>query len=81
MRKLIEKELNVPADAMMQVVNVLTENELSATITRSDNEDDTTTIEVQYEKNDRAAIHEIEDIIEEYSSDDEDDDNEDDEKG
>ena len=88
MRKLIEKELNVPANAMMQVAKVLTENELVATITGSDDEDDTITIEVQYEKSNRAAIHEIEDIIEEHSSDENDDDeddndedDEDDEKG
>ena len=87
MRKLIEKKLKVPADAMMQVVKVLTENELVATITGSDDEDDTITLEVQYEKSNLAAIHEIEDIIEEHSSDenegdddDNDEDDEDDEK-
>jgi len=73
MRKLIEKELHVPAVAMMEVASVLSEHELTATITGSDDEDETITLEVQYEKSERGAIHEIEDIIEEHSSDDEDD--------
>jgi hypothetical protein len=88
MRKLIEKELHVPADAMMEVASVLREHELTATITGSDDEDDTITLEVQYEKADRAAIHEIEDLIEEHTEDsdyddeeeEEDDDDEDDRK-
>ena len=81
MRKLIEKELHVPAVAMMAVASVLSEHELVATITDSDDEDQTITLEVQYEKGDRAAIHEIEDIIEEHTEDtDEDDDSEDDEE-
>ncbi len=80
MRKLIEKELHVPANAMMQVASVLTENELAATITGTDDDDETITIEVQYEKGDRAAIHEIEDIIEEHSADDDDDDENEDEE-
>ena len=84
MRKLIEKDLHVPADAMMEVASVLKEHELPATITGSDEEAETITLEVQYDKSERAAIHEIEDIIEEYNDDDddeeeEDDDNEDDE--
>jgi hypothetical protein len=79
MRKLIEKELHVPAVAMMAVANVLNEHELVATITDSDDEDQTITLEVQYEKGDRAAIHEIEDIIEEHTEDSGDDDSEEDE--
>lgn len=67
MRKLIEKELHVPAVAMMAVASVLSEHELVATITDSDDEDQTITLEVQYEKGDRAAIHEIEDIPTERS--------------
>jgi hypothetical protein len=80
MRKLIEKELHVPAVAMMAVANVLSEHELVATITDSDDEDQTITLEVQYEKGDRAAIHEIEDIIEEHTEDSEDDEEEDDDQ-
>ena len=79
MRKLIEKELHVPAVAMMAVASVLSEHELVATITDSDDEDQTITLEVQYEKGDRAAIHEIEDIIEEHTEDSGDDDSEEDE--
>ena len=81
MRKLIEKELHVPAVAMMAVANVLSEHELVATITDSDDEDQTITLEVQYEKGDRAAIHEIEDIIEEHTEDSGDDEEEDHEDG
>lgn len=80
MRKLIEKELHVPAVAMMAVANVLSEHELVATITDSDDEDQTITLEVQYEKADRAAIHEIEDIIEEHTEDADEDDEDDEEE-
>ena len=64
---------------MMAVANVLSEYELVATITDSDDEDQTITLEVQYEKGDRAAIHEIEDIIEEHTEDSDDDEDEDEE--
>jgi hypothetical protein len=83
MRKLMEKELHVPAVAMLAVASVLTENELVATITGSDDESQTITLELQYEKADRAAIHEIEDLIEEHtedSDDDEDDEEEEDDE-
>lgn len=76
----MEKELHVPAVAMMEVANVLIENELVATITGSDDEDQTITLELQYEKNDRGAIHEIEDIIEEYTDDSDSDDEEENEE-
>ena len=79
MRKLIEKELHVPAVAMMAVANVLSKHELVATITDSGDEEQTITLELQYEKADRAAIQEIEDIIEEQKEDaDEEDDSEED---
>jgi chromosome segregation and condensation protein ScpB len=79
----MEKELHVPAVAMLAVASVLTENELVATITGSDDEGQTITLELQYEKADRAAIHEIEDLIEEHtedSDDDEDDEEDEDEE-
>lgn len=71
------REFEVPMEALMEVADLLIEHELPHHISATDEENDMITISVEYEKDDREVIHEIEDIIDDYSDEDDDDDEED----
>jgi hypothetical protein len=72
-------ELSVPAGAIVEVADVLLENEIINQIVGSDADEDTVILEVQYEKEQREVIHEVEDIIAEYEEAQNQQENEDDE--
>ena len=72
-------ELSVPAGAIVEVADVLLENEISNQIIGTDADEDTVILEVQYEKEQREVIHEVEDIIAEYEEAQDQEENEDDE--
>ena len=77
MKTIKVKELEVPTGAMPEVVDILIDNDLDNGLTGTDDEHDFIYLEVSYDKDDddqKAAIHEIEDIIADYEDDDEEDD-------
>lgn len=83
MKTIKVKELEVPVGAMPEVVDLLMENELDNSLTGTDEEHELIYLEVSYDKDDddqKAAIHEIEDIIDDYEDDDDEED-EDNKKG
>jgi len=78
MKTIKVKELEVPVGAMPEVVDLLMENELDNSLTGTDEDHDFIYLEVSYDKDDddqKAAIHEIEDIIDDYEDEDDKDDN------
>ena len=83
MKTIKVKELEVPVGAMPEVVDLLMENELDNSLTGTDEEHELIYLEVSYDKDDedqKAAIHEIEDIIDNYEDEDDEED-EDNKKG
>lgn len=75
MRTIKVKELEVPVGAMPEVVDILVDHELDNNLTGTDDDHDLIYMEVSYDKdddNEKAAIHEIEDIIADYEDDDDD---------
>ncbi|MDR6571022.1 hypothetical protein [Chitinophaga ginsengisegetis] len=69
-----KRELQVPVDVLIRVADVLLENDITNSITGTDEEDGYITVEVEYEKEQRDAIHEAEDIISDYHENEEDED-------
>lgn len=67
------REFIVPTEAIIAIAEKLSENELTNEITGT-TEDDEIIIEVQYEKEDRQTIFEMEEIIDDCQEDEEDDD-------
>lgn len=60
------KELEVPVDAMAEVAEILTENEITNTITGVDDDHEVIFIEVEFGKEEKEFIHEIERVIEDH---------------
>jgi hypothetical protein len=82
MKTLRVVELEVPTGAMPEVVDILIDNDLDNSLTGTDDDHDFIYLEVIYDKDDddqKAAIHEIEDLIADYNDDDDEED--DDKKG
>lgn len=73
------KQITMPGEAIFEAAQKLTENDLYPTITGT-SEDGEIIIEVSYEKEDRMAVFETEELIDDYYDDEEqeDDDEEDD---
>lgn len=61
-----KKELHVPVGAIINVADVLLENEIINDIIGTDSDEDTLIFEVQYDKDQREIIHEVEDIIADF---------------
>jgi hypothetical protein len=74
--KIYVQELIIPSDAMLEVATILVDNELTNEIIGSDEENETVTVEVQYEKEERDAVQEILDVVESYEDAEEEDDDE-----
>jgi len=71
------KVLEVPVGCIVDVAYALNDKEITNTLIGSNDEDDLVFIEVSYSKEERKAMNEIEDIIDNFESDDdEDEDNE-----
>ena len=68
------KQLEVPVGALMEVADLLIENEITHQMVATDEDNDTITIEVEYDRDDRDTIHEVEDAIDDYEGDDEEED-------
>ena len=61
-----KEQLHVPTGAIIEVADVLLENEITNEIIGTDADEDTIILEVQYEKEQREVIHEVEDIISDF---------------
>lgn len=61
-----KKELHVPVGAILDVADVLLENEIINDIIGTDPDEDTLILEVQYDKEQREVIHEVDDIIADF---------------
>ena len=66
MKTIKVKELEVPVDAMAEVAEILTENEITNTITGLDDDHEVIFIEVEFGKEEKEFIHEIERVIEDH---------------
>ncbi|OMP79988.1 hypothetical protein [[Flexibacter] sp. ATCC 35208] len=75
-----KRELQVPVAVLIRVADVLLENDITNSITGTDEDEGHITIEVEYEKEQREAIHEAEDIISDYHEDEEEDDDDEEEE-
>ncbi len=60
------KELHVPTGAIIDVADVLLENEITNEIIGTEPDEDAVILEVQYDKEQREVIHEVEDIISDF---------------
>ena len=76
MRTIKVKELKVPVDAMAEVAQIISENDITNSITGVDDDLTTVFVEVSYENEEKEFIKDIVDVIKEYR--DENDDEEDD---
>lgn len=72
MIKLTSEQFDVPSAAMLEVCALICENDLHHTIMEVDEDADTITLELQYTKQDREVIHQIEDLIADNTDDHED---------
>jgi hypothetical protein len=72
-----KKELNVPTAVIVEVADLLLDNEITNDIIGTDPDNDELIIEVEYEKEQREIIHQIEDIIADFEESDEDEESED----
>ncbi|WP_127125058.1 hypothetical protein [Pseudoflavitalea rhizosphaerae] len=67
------KEINVPLGALLDVAELLLDNDLNSTIIGIDSPADEITLEVEYAKNEKPVIRQIQQLIEEYEEQDDDD--------
>lgn len=77
MKTIRVKEFEVPVGAMGDVAGIISDNELENTITGVDEDGEIVFVEVRYEKGieeEQAAIHEIQDAIDNYDDDEEEED-------
>jgi hypothetical protein len=76
MIKLTKEQFDVPSGIMLEVCGLICEHELHHAIMEVDEDADTISLEIQYSKQDREVIHQIEDLIADNSEDDDEDDDE-----
>jgi len=67
MKTIKVKELEVPLEAMGDVASILTENEITNSITGTDDDHEIVFIEVQFDKDEKDVIREIEEAISDYA--------------
>ena len=66
MRTIKVKELKVPVDAMAEVAQIISENDITNSITGVDDDLTTVFVEVNYENEEKEFIKDIVDVIKEY---------------
>lgn len=79
MKTIKVKELEVPIGIIGEVADLIATNNLENSITGTDEDQEIIFIEVRYDKDEedqKAAIHEIEDAINDYDEEEEDDEKE-----
>lgn len=70
------EQFEVPCAAMLQVSSLICDHQLDHQIMDVDEQEGTITLELHYSKQDREAIHQIEDIIADNSEEGDDEDDE-----
>ena len=70
---IVQKEMEVPVGILVEVADLLIEHEISHKITATDADNDCITLELEYEKEEREIIHEIQDLIDDYEEEGEED--------
>ncbi|MEO6251730.1 MAG: hypothetical protein ABIO79_00370 [Ferruginibacter sp.] len=70
MKTIKVKELEVPIEVIAEVAELLTDNDITNTITGVDEDYEILFMEMEYEKEDNQVIHDIEDVIEDFNEDD-----------
>ncbi len=75
---IVKKEIEVPVGVLIDVADLLLEHDIEHKVIATDSDEETITLEISYEKEQRDIFHEITDLIEDHS-DNEDDEEEDDE--
>jgi len=75
---IVQKEMEIPVGILVEVADLLIEHEISHKITATDADNDCITLELEYEKEEREIIHEIQDLIDDYEEEDEDGEEDDD---
>jgi hypothetical protein len=68
--KFTRREMEVPADVLAEVSALLLAADITPVITGADEENNTVTLTVEYDKEQKDAIHEAEEVIENYYDDD-----------
>ena len=74
------KQLEVPVGALIEVADLLIENEITHQMIATDEDNETITIEVEYDREERDTIHEIENAIDDYEEDENDSEDDDDDE-
>jgi hypothetical protein len=69
-QKFTRRDLEVPADVLAEVSVLLLEADITPVITEADEDNDTVTLTVEYDKEQKDTIHEVEEVIEDYYDDD-----------
>ena len=72
-----KKELNVPSAVIVEVADLLLDNEITNDIVGTDPDNDELIIEVEYEKEQREIIHQVEDVIADFEESEDEEENED----
>jgi hypothetical protein len=76
------REFEVPTDIIAEVADIIAANELNNKITGTDEEQTVVFVEVHYDKDneeERQAVHDIDDVINDYDDEEDGEENEDDE--
>jgi hypothetical protein len=80
MVKVTKEQFDVPASIMLKVSDLICGNQLTHEIIEVDEDADTITLELEYTKQERDVIHQIEDLIADNSDDEEEEEDEDDDE-
>ena len=72
MIKHTKEQFDVPSSIMLEVCGLICEHELRHAIMEVDDDADTISIEIEYSKQDREVIHQIEDLIADNSEEEDD---------
>lgn len=82
MRTIKIREFEIPTDIIAEVADIIAANELNNKITGTVEEQTVVFVEVHYDKDneeEKQAVHDIDDVINDYDDEENDDKNEDDE--
>lgn len=58
------KHLSVPSDAFFEFAQLVGENNVRATVSGTDDDDGAVIVSIEYEPDERATVHHIEDFVE-----------------
>ncbi|MEC5147776.1 hypothetical protein [Chitinophaga sp. 212800010-3] len=73
LKTIIEKDLEVPVAIIVEVANLLCSQEITPEIIEADEKNEIITLSVQFTKEQRDAIHQAEDLIDDYHEEEDDD--------